>query len=72
MPEEQEKSKKPRTTESGTEAPALSEMQAVEETKLVPAKTVARAPAKATPDRGKRGLAAVLGFKRKTSKLRPR
>ncbi len=71
MPEEQEKSKKPRTGEGVTEAPATSEMQTAEETKLVPAKAGAKTPAKTSPDR-KRGLAGVLAFKRKTSKLRPR
>jgi len=74
MPEEQEKSKKLRTGEAagGAEPPATTEVREVEEPKTPPVKAPARTPAKAAPDRGKRGLAAVLGFRRKPGKLRPR
>ena len=74
MPEEQEKPKRVKAGESagGAELPATAETRDAEEPKAAQAKPPARTPAKATPDRAKRGMVAVLGFKRKTGKLRPR
>jgi hypothetical protein len=65
MPDELEKSRKPRTGEAGADAAA--EPRSADETKPAPARA-----AKPSPEPEKRGTADILGFKRKISKLRRR
>lgn len=74
MTEEQDKPKKPRTGEGAgaADAPAMTESRVVEEPKPTPPRTVARPAVKTAPEPEKRGMAEMLGFKRKISKLRRR